>query len=329
MRDSAPPPDYLRRPLGVEAILDEMATITFRDMKDAQAFLDRRTRAYNAAPQLKLGELSPDQMRPLLYGDWHTGEGLRITTDLTCDEVAGSDFLFNTRVVLGALRDDGPAAATATGNFSRGFVAKMVDRMRLAGDPPRYFLDRRNVLNEKDIWPLHIVRLVLSLSGLIARRKGFRISKRGKLLLSDDHAGELYALLFRTYYRELNLGYTDGLGERPELQSSIAYSFWILGRLANDWVDCEELSGYVWLHRLGDPAPPSLPELPREARWRTMAWLIHPLIAFGLLEERDVPDNSLLGTRVEVRKASLFDRFLRFRFGDDAACDLTFGASPC
>jgi len=262
-------------------------------------------------------ELSPDQMRPLLDGDWQTGEGLRIATDLTSDEVVGSDFFFNAGALLGALRDDGPAAATATGNFSRGSVAKMVHRMRLSGDPSHHLLDRPKVVNEMDVWPLHIVRLVLSLSGLIVRRKGFRISKRGRLLLSDNQASELYALLFRTYYRELNLSYTDSLVERPELQSSIAYSFWILSGMATAWIDEEDLSGRVWLHRLRDPAPPSLLELPHEARWRTMAWLVYPLIAFGLLEERNVPGNSPLATKVEVRKTSLFDRFLRFRFGDE------------
>lgn len=309
----------MRRPPGVQAIFDEMATRTFRDLKDAQAFLDRRTRAYNAAPQPELGGLSPEQMRPLLDGDWQTGEGLRLATDLTPDEVAGSDFLYNARVVLGVLRDDGPAAATATGNFSRGSVAKMVHRMRLSGDPSHHLLDRLMVVNEKDLWPLHIVRLVLSLSGLIVRRKGFRISNRGRLLLGDNHAGELYALLFRTYYRKLNLGYTDSLVERPELQSSIAYSFWILSRTTDVWTDAEDLSRRVWLHRLSDPAPPSLLEMPYEARWRTSAWLVHPLIAFGLLEERDVPGNSPLATKGEFRKTPLFDRFLRFRFGDDGA----------
>lgn len=302
----------------LQDIFEELAGLGFHDIKEAQAFLDVKIAASNDAPQTALGGLSPNQMRALLDANWFSGTGLRLATDLSLDDLSGSRFLFNVRALLLTLRDEGPATATQAGNLSRAFVTRMIGQMRWEGDSPFERGSRSRALSETDVWPLHISRLVAVLAGLIVRRKGFRISARGKMLLRDDRAGELFAAIFDAYYGKLNLGYTDRLHEQPRLQRDIAFSFWIVLGMAGDWVSVRELSRRVWRPEMTTPSDVERPVWFDEAAWRVSAWLVRPLEGFGLLEVREAPGERPFAERVDVRKTPLFDKFLRFQVGRDA-----------
>ncbi|MDO8501138.1 MAG: hypothetical protein Q7S20_04785 [Gemmatimonadaceae bacterium] len=297
----------------LQEVVLELRRRTFRDMSEAQAFVDARMAAYNDAGQEGLEGLSPNQMRSLLDVDWFNGQGLRLATDLSLDDLSHSRFLFNVRALLLALRDDGPAPATQAGNLSRAFVRTMLERLRWEGASGDELNQSARTLNEADVWPLHVSRLVATLAGLVVRRKGFRISARGKLLLRDSRAGELHAALFNAYYKKLNLAYTDTLREQPRLQSDIAFSLWVVRGMARNWVSEKELSRRVWRPEMTVPADRESPPWFDEAAWRASAWLVRPLEWFGLLEVREVPGESTYAERVEVRKTPVFDRFLHFQ----------------
>lgn len=302
------------RPPELERIFSEMRRRRFRTMAEAQAWLDRRMAEYNAAPQAGLGGLSPVQVGQLLYGDWDTTGALRLDPGVSAPELAGSSFLQVARLLLCAARDEGPLPATAGGNLSRRSVAALVDRMPRSPELEEALELPGTVLNEQDLYPLHIPRVVLGLAGLLVRRKGFRITRRGRALLDEARTGELFAELFRTHFRAFNLAYLDRGPEQPGIQRTIAVCIFQLGRHAADWASAEQLAEQVLL-------PDALDRTDEyygadTAPWLLATRLLRPLRAFGLLERRLVGDGPEWERKREFRKAPLFGRFLRFEFAD-------------
>jgi len=300
------------RPPELERIFVQMRRQHFGTMAEAQAWLDRRMHEYNAAPQAGLAGLSPVQVAGLLSGDWATTGALRADPGIPAAELAGVPFLETARLLLLAARDEGPLPATATGNLSRRSVAALVDRM-----PPSaelgFALERPAVvLNEQDLYPLHVPRVVLGLAGLLIRRKGFRITRRGRELLDEARTGELFAELFRTHFRAFNLAYLSRGPEQPGIQRTAAVSIFLVGRHAADWSSPEVLAERVLLPDAVDRTDEYY--RPDTARWLVAARLLRPLRRFGLLEERLVGEGPEWQRTAEFRKAPLFDRFLRFEW---------------
>jgi len=295
----------------LDDVLAELRSRSFANTADAQRFIETRVREYNTRSQPELGGLSPLQMSELLAGDWETTGPLRIDTTLGRDEIGEPEFLHNAVAFLTMLRDDGPAKATAAGNLSREAVSRVLPRLRFEDG---YLDDLRSVnkvLNEGDVGQLDILRHVLGFAGLLHRRKGFRISAAGRGLLDDARRGELLALLFRTFFRTLDLRAVDGWGGDAGLQETIAVTFWKLRTEAKSWATPAHLARVAWLESARDPVPPdSLFHDTHE--WRFRRRVLDPLVSFGLLESRDLPRKDRWEDPIEVRKTPIYDRLLRF-----------------
>ena len=69
------------------------------------------------------------------------------------------------------IEEDG-AKTTAKGNLNRKFVARMVTEMGLPGDFLEDLFFHNKVINESDVWPLEIMRIVLELGKLIPEKPG-------------------------------------------------------------------------------------------------------------------------------------------------------------
>jgi hypothetical protein len=301
------------RPPEIEQIFVEMRRQRFCTVAEAQAWLDRRMSEYNAAPQAALAGLSPLQVAALLSGDWVSTGALRTDPGIPAAELAGADFLEVARLLLLAARDEGPLPATATGNLSRRTVAALLERMPRSPEL-EYALEPLGVVrNEQDLFLLHVPRVVLGVAGLLIRRKGFRITRRGRELLEEARAGELFAELFRTHFRGFNLAYLSRGPEEPGIQRTVAVSLFLLGRHAGEWAGAETLAERVLLPDAADPtARVDDPYRADAVRWLVAARLLHPLRRFGLLERRLVGEGPEWQRRTEFRKTPLFDRFLRF-----------------
>lgn len=306
-----------RRPREIEELLRELESRAFRSAHEAQRFLEQGLRRYNERPQRELGGLSPLQVARLVEGDWATTGALRLDRSLSFDALAGSDFLHNARLFLAALGDAGTVKPTAAGNLPRTFVAELLGRLRwpagLVDDVHRV----NRVVNEEDVFPLHVLRHVLVLAGLMRRHKGFRLTTAGRELLAEARAGELFARLFVAFFRRLNLAYLDGAPPHAGLQQTIAFPLLMLAREAASWVTPGQLAPRVWLTDAADP-PTALEEKYGDlAPIRTGSRLLKPLVAFGLLESRDRPGVDAWHRPYEVRKTALFDRFLHFDLDSD------------
>lgn len=295
----------------IEALLPELESLSLEEVNiRIGGIMDR----FNQRPVDAMGGLSPHQVERLLQQDWgQEGGPLVLNRGLSLEELAPSRDLRNTRTFLRLLVEEDGTKLTTSGNLNRAFVRRMMDEgdwVWFRGMAPE---EIRQVWNEGDFFSLHRLRVLSDLAGLIRKLKGrFVATKKGKKLLDDEGAGELFALLFETQFKKMNLAYLDRHPAGPELQRSVAYSLFHLTEAARDWRTPEELVKPLLLPYVLE-APPPLPGLRRpdivlEAR------LLDVLEGFGLLEMEEKPGREPWITERRYRIAPLYERFMAFQW---------------
>lgn len=299
-----------------EQILREIERAGPASVDDVNRIIAEKVETYNTRPQEALGGLSPDQMHAILSGDWNTNGALRLNESLTIHDLEGAPILADARTLMGYVAANGAVKETSAGNLPRAVVAALLPRLRMTGHSPRDMLaPEPQPTNEGDVFWLQALRHTLLFARVLVRRKGLRVTRRGHELLEPDRAGELYALIFRTLFREVDLRFFSGDDGHQGLQPTIAYSFHRLRSLARDWTSAGELASGAWLEDAKDP--PSDREQ-ANVDFRHYAFrnrVLRPLSQFGLLEERQLPTEERWNRLVEFRVTALFDRFLTFDFG--------------
>jgi hypothetical protein len=289
------------------------------DVDDAElnTALASASDAYNRRPQTELGGLSPLAVQRLVEADWHSpGSSIRVVDTLSLAELAPSDLLHDARVVLELLAEHDAVKATPKGNLPRTFVAAFRERMRAgeamderwyATNPPR---------NEEDLGALHRVRNLLELAGLVKRRAGrFSRTRQGERLTAPERAGQLFARLLRTHFREMNLAWLDRLPDAPGFQYTIGYTFHQFARVGGEWRTAGDLAGTLLLPSVRDEIPPA-PYGGDDAALMLETRFLRPLVRLGLAEARAnprEPDEML--ARASYRRTPLFDRVLAFDLG--------------
>lgn len=252
-------------------------------------------------------------LKSLYDADWEDQRGvIQLSADIQLEELQQSQVFQNTRIFLKALLEENGAAVTAAGNLRREFVGRVIDRLQL---PPLHLKTARTyrkTIDERDIWPLHEVRVVADYGKLMARRnKRFMVTKLGRELLTDERAGELFRRLFLTYFRTLDLSYLVHLREQPEIQATLAITLWRLEQVAANWRAVAGIAEQILPPRLmkhiiaqqrGDFDTPD---------FFVAAYVLQPLREFGLLERRRESEWHI-GERDTVRVTPLFRRFIGF-----------------
>ena len=311
------------RPPELQAIIDEVMRLgEFASVDEINSHLAGRTRDYNAAPQADLGGLSPDEMSQLLYGDWTTTGALRLNETLGLAELRDVAMLSDARTLLQFMATNGPVKETAAKYLPPKVIAALLPHLRLPSQS-RFAAahDEPAPKKESDHLWLSALRQTLMFARLIARHGGLRVTPRGHGLLGDEKAGELYALVFRTFFRELDLSYFSASDEHSRLQSTVAYSFQKLLTVARDWQSWEVLAEQAWLESAKDPASALDEEYGDLRHYAFQQRVLEPLVQFGLLEQRELPSESRWDATVEYRVTPLFDRFLRISFQGNARRD--------
>ena len=283
-------------------------------LEELNAWLAQKTRTYNRAPQERLSGLSPEQAARLFADDWGGDGPMQLNEFLALSDLRDAQFLFNARVVLSTLESEGPAKATATTkSFSRKFVSSVIDRMAWKEGLLENVKEFNKVIDEQDVFPLHLQRIILKMSGLIKLRSGkFSTTQKGKGYLPEERVGELYALLFRTYFRSFNLAYLDHLEQNAALQQTLAMTFYRLGRTARSWKRPETLADEILMEEAFDQPPNYRGENMAYDQFETR--ILRPLEAFGLVEKREVEGPNRFLPRYEYRVGGLFNQFVRFDF---------------
>lgn len=298
----------------IQAVFDAIAEIEpFGSIEEGNRLVAERMLEYNARPQAELGGLSPDAMGQLLYGDWKSQGALRLEERLTLDDLSSAAILSDARTLLEYIRTEGPVKETAARNLPRAAVASVLPRLRM---PRGTRISRDEVAttpaNEGDVPWLSELRHVLIFGNLLARRKGVRITPLGRALLSDNRAGELFGLIFRTFFRVLDLSVLDGGNRHQGLQATLAYSLYMLRSVAREWKSPRALALEAWLESAKDPPDRMDVEYGDLRHISFQCRVLDPLVQFGLLGVRSAPREAPGPAALEYRCAPLFWRFLRF-----------------
>jgi hypothetical protein len=290
-------PDDLREQLGeiFRQVTEELGDADEDAIMDAvNARLRESMTSHNDRPQVELGGLSPARTRRLLESDWEADESaVRIRSDLSLEELAGAEVLANARTFLGLAIDRGGLGATQKGNLKVEVVKTLVERWQSDDDLFHFITERGTRLIEDDVDPVHRLRVVLKLAGLLRKRgPRFEPTRKGRELAAPEGAGELYALLFRTWFRKFNLAY-DRVTAWPELQQQVAFTLYRLPRVAHDWRSPDQLLPQVVLPFALDRAPADEPYLGGRAEGVLAHQLLDPLVGFGMLERRREPEHGI------------------------------------
>lgn len=268
-------------------------------------------REYNNTPLEELGGLTLWQAHKLMYTE--VGDPacpLQLAHDLGEEEVLSSRFLRNARLFLATVDEMGEVRATQLGNLPRKFVAAILPRFEME-EWERGFIGQFKAINEGDVWPLHEVRVVCKVGGLLSKRKGrFRLTRQAKGLLAGP-LGAFYRHLFYTYFYRYNIAYRWGGREYPEIQAFASFGLYRLGQICRQWRSPKRITGEIYLKGLlmEEEGPEPYPHLDRAVE----STLLRPLTEFGLLEQRcervePIPKNR------QYRVTGLFGRFLDFEW---------------
>ena len=299
-------------------IQDALHDKEFKEFKNIEEYISKTATEYNRRPIEEMGGLSPEQVSRLIYGSWEDKQGaITFNRDVPLSEIEEARMFQNARTFLRAVLESGGVKATAKGNLNRKSVSDMTNAMSW----PSGYLDSlrivSKVLNETDVTQLHALRITLELAGLLRLTKGtFKITSSGKKLLEDSRAGELYALLFITYFRDFNLSYADRMPENSVLQDTIAFSFYMLAENAARWEQGQKIAPMLLLPSVRTHIMKSAKHSWQEDfTWLVLARILSPLESFGLLRLRESRKGKILES-FKVRKTDLFDRLLRFDLAD-------------
>jgi hypothetical protein len=244
----------------------------------------------------------------LLQADWRGDGPIRLNESLSLPDLSGCLVLDHARLVMLEMAAGKGVKLTATGNFSRKFVERMVGEFRWPGYEPEEVWWYNKVLNEPDFTPLHFLRALIDVAGLGRKYKGtFRLTRLGRSLLAPESAGELNAVLFDATWHRYNIAYLDGLPATDDFQPQIGLTLFMIGKFAQiPRSEKQLLTASTLPIDRPESEYPSLPEAMFASRvLRYLEW-------FGLLERMPMAANDEMIQRYLYRKTPLFDRFLSF-----------------
>ena len=99
-------------------------------------------------------------------------DAIRIASDLSVGEIAGSPVARNTLILLRQAIERGGLPLTATGNLSRAVVAEMCKLIEWPDYDQADAFRLNKVINEPDFLPLHVVRQLAQAATLVRAQRG-------------------------------------------------------------------------------------------------------------------------------------------------------------
>lgn len=255
-------------------------------------------------------------LQSLLVADWENAAGpVRFGSDLRADELKSAFFFQNLRSLLLGLDESGGTAATATGNLNRAFVEQLFGKLILSKPFRESIVRYTKVLNERDLWPLHLVRIVAQCAGLVTlRSKRFRLTRCGRELLLETQAGALYRRVFLAYLRKFDLHYDFHLRDVPGIQQTMGVVLWRLALLAEDWVRVRGLAPQVLLPGVLDQLHAAMRSEFDTEEWILAGYVLDPLHDLGLIERLSDSEWPAVTDKDSIRITALWRKFIRFDF---------------
>ncbi|MFC1498254.1 hypothetical protein ACFLS1_07285 [Verrucomicrobiota bacterium] len=274
------------------------------------------SRKLNLTPDPEMGGLSPDQVSMLIYTPWQSEQfPIHMNDNLPLKSCEQSKLFRNCRKMLIAIHKANGVKITSGGNFTRAFVAQMIDSLEINQENLAFTREYKKTINEDDVWDIHLTRVICQSAKLIRSYKGkFRILKKTEKLLDECCAGKLYKQLFIGLFTKFNLAYMDGRSPCYAIQKTLPYTLYRLSKLKQDkWKTIEELPHKILL-------PAVLAEVEYECSGKlsqsTSEMLAYralkPLAESGLLEGTYVEQPLGFDKLKSVKLSPLWGEFLSF-----------------
>lgn len=286
----------------------------FKSLDEAQRFIDNYREKWNHAPVEALGGLTPHQMQNMLYIPFDSDiSPVIINKELSEEELAGSILYQDAKIILGLFEKHSPVKATAAGNINRQFVSIVMGEV----DYDTSFIRKYNkAINEYDFFWFNTIRMVLLMAGLIKKeKKHFKITAKGKQQLHIP--GELYYLLFKTFFMKLNLACLDSCPEWMEIQVLINFPLYMVRTQCEEWIDKKEFLDKALVKGMrydkkykNDIEKYGIDRL----MWAGESRIVEPLIEFGLLESRKTGKKDKYEEKRDIRITQLFKKYINFNF---------------
>ena len=210
---------------------------------------------------------------------------LRLATDLTEGELAGSAFVRNALVLLGEIGGKDTVWMTNDGRLNKAGVARMRALMSWPGTEATEQFRAGKSYYEQQVGELHLLRSVMNLAGLIEPGGlRFNLTPLGREMLEPGRRGALQAFLFRQafWHRDLSKFVSGRPRNLPGWwpQGDIGVVLWSISAVATDWQNAATLTA---LSTVPDDT------MPTAAHWNSAAtmfarYILDPLRWFGLVE---------------------------------------------
>ena len=216
------------------AAMDEIRGLlqgrSFGSLKEAEAFVGWHMAKRNRSSLGDLEGLSPEQMHRLLYFPFDSPRLLTFPDVLEVEPDAPIIRLFS---LLAAAIGEAGLKPTARGNLPRNFCREAA----LAYFGEEYYREVTRfagINSETDFRDLHVARLVAEMAGLIRKYKGkFILSRKYRDLLTRRGLAGIYPCLFQAFVREFEWGYLDRYPDLPFIQTSFAFTLFMLAKYGN------------------------------------------------------------------------------------------------
>ncbi|MCF6284924.1 MAG: hypothetical protein L3K26_07025 [Candidatus Hydrogenedentes bacterium] len=273
----------------IQALLKEG---DFRSPEEAFAAVQELVMAYVDIPiEDYFHGLSQDEAYRLIDGPWDKGDSvLRLSADLSVDDLAGSAMANSGRRFLAAVAEEEPIRLTASKNMNRKSLLRITEATAWPELDLEKFLEFTKQPNERDILPIHVLRILLEIAGYLKLQKGkMTITKAGRAALDLSRAGEIQVRLFTALCRKYNLGYNDRLPEYPAVQETYPYILYVLSQVGKEPMTREALCECLFLEGLREDFFEN--EYICHDRFVLSSRIINPLIDFGLLSPKYGPSS--------------------------------------
>ena len=263
------------------------------------------------------GGLEQASLYNLLVCDWDDPKApLQLNRNLKPDEIERTFFFHNARIFLIKAQRDG-IGLTKNGNLKQKEILELIDE----GIWPDGYIDRikeyNKVINEYDIWLLHTLRIMLEISGLVRKSKDKLVGVKKRAVITEiEKAGELFSLLFVSYFRMMNIAYlTNSYQDYKYVQESVPYTLFRLQQLAAKWISSDELAEKTLLITAQQELLDSLKFEFQTKGNEFYDLILKPLELFGVIESKLTEKTDKWHPRPDrFRKTPLFDKFITVRF---------------
>lgn len=272
--------------------------------------------AHNSSSLPGAGGLTAKQVFMLNhYGWWANPPPVRLDNTIPFESLRAIPLFHNAQLLLQEAVEAKGAPLTVTKNLKRAFVARLLDRLCMPKSERESIRRVCKVINESDVFTLHVARIVCQAGGLLRPRKGrLVVSRRAKALLAEDKAGGLYAALFDALFCKINLAYFDRLSaDAPGVQATFPFVLFRLGQMqiGKDY-GIEKLSHDVFLPTVREEMGGGSKHIDAPA-WILRSRILSPLSWMGLVEFIPTPgEKRSLLVAERVKKRPLFDAFIGF-----------------